>query len=146
MPFAPLLLTAVGAGVSIAGGIGQAGAQKQEIQAQQRMNDLKAGRERIQQIREARIKQGQVQQGAANSGAAMSSSATTGASGVFENAYGNIQYIGYEQQSGQAISTAKQQAANAGGVADIGRGIMEIGGAFANPENQRELGSIWQNL
>ena len=136
--FIPLALAAVGTGVSVAGAMGGVAAQKKAEDAQRRMNDLRAARDRTLQMRDARAKAADIQQRGVNQGAGASSSVTTGASGAFDQAYSNIQYIGYEQQTGDAISHAKQQEADAQGVAEMGKGIVDIGGAAAG--NAKLLG------
>ena len=132
MPWIPLAAAAIGLGTQVFGALQGQAAQKDAQVAQQRMDNLKAARERTQQIREANAKAAMIKQGAANSGAAASSSAITGASSVREQAYGNIQYIGYEQQTGEALARARQKELNAQGTADIGKGVTELGGTVAN--------------
>lgn len=137
MPWIPLAVMAVGAGAQIYGAVSGAAAQKEGMQAQQRMENLKAARERTQQVRNARAARAEIQQRGANQGAGMSSSVITGASGVSMEAAQNIQYTGYEQQTGQAMSLARQKQLNAEGVSSIGSGISEVAGTVFN--NRKEL-------
>lgn len=123
-------LAVAGAGVSVYGGMQQASAQKEAEQAQSRMESLKAARERTQQIRNANTARAGILQAGANQGAAGSSSVATGASGVTSEAMGNIQQIGYEEQTGLAISRAKQKQVNAQGLETLGSGITEMAGVF----------------
>lgn len=143
MPWIAAGAMAVGVGTSIYGAIAGGNAQKEQQQAQIRMDNLKAARERTMQIRNARAARAQIMQRGANQGAAGSSGVAGGAADVMGQAYGNIQYLGFEQQTGEAIAKARQKEINAAGVGDIGKGITEMAGTvFSNYEN---IGKIFDS-
>lgn len=141
MGFIGGLLNIVGSIFGLVGGLNQASAQKKELQAQQRMNDLKAARERMQQVREARIKRAQVEQSAANSGAADSSGAISGAQTVTSQIGQNIGFLNQQQGLSDRISHYKTTEINAQGIQAIGQGISALGDkATANSD---EIASIF---
>lgn len=133
-------MAAVGAGTSVVGGLQGAAAAKSAAQANSRMESLKAARERTTQIRNARAARAEIQQKGANQNAT-GSSVTTGASGVSMQAAGNIQYLGYEEQTGQALSTARQKELDAEGVKAIGGGISDMAGTIF--QNRKEIGGLF---
>jgi hypothetical protein len=56
-------------------------------------------------------------------------------------AAGNIQYLGYEEQTGQALSTARQKELDAEGVKAIGGGISDMAGTIF--QNRKEIGGLF---
>lgn len=139
-----LAVAAVGVGVAAYGASQQQAAQKSAAQSQQRMNSLSAARQRTQQIRESRAARANIEQKSANSGTAMSSSSQTGAAGVSAEAYGNIQYTGFEQQTGDALSKARQREADAQGIGSIGSSLVSMGGVMS--QNKQEIQSIGDSI
>lgn len=141
MPWIPLAVAGVGLGAQVYGAIAGGNAEKEAQQAQQRMDNLKAARERTNQIRQMRAARAQVLQRGANQGAGMSSGAAGGAATAAGEAYGNIQYIGFEQQTGEALSIARQKEINAQGTGAIGTAFENVGMTVFN--NRDELGAIF---
>lgn len=137
MPWVGLAIAGAGLVTSVAGSIAGGEAQKKAQQAQSNMENLQAARERTQQIRDSNTQAARITQGAVNQGAGDSSSAVAGAANAGTQAMSNIQYIGYQQQTGLAISAAKQQEVNAQGISAIGNGLTQLGGSVF--DNRKEL-------
>lgn len=130
--------------VSVKGQEAAADAQAQSQKLQGRLNDIRAQRDKTQQIREARMKRAIIEQNAANSGAGDSSSALGGAGEVTSNLASNIAYINTQQDYGKAISKQGVLGARAQGQEALGEGIAKIGATvFAN---RQEIGDEYNSV
>lgn len=125
-------LEVAGTATSIVGGVMGMNAQKEEVRARQRQQDLQAQQARLQQIRAARVQRANIVQGAASSGTGESSSAITGESGVVAKEEGNIQNIDDQQHIGQVIESAQMQQIQAKGIQSIGQGMTSVGGTIGD--------------
>ncbi len=137
---AALTLSAGGFVGKIIGGIQQNKAMKQEENQRANLEKLRAKRERVQQIRQARVQRAEILQAGANSGASESSSVQSGAAGVYAQAFSNISYINQQESIGQGIHNARQSQIDAQGTIMLGQGMQDIGGAiFANKQNIHDV-------
>jgi 3-keto-L-gulonate-6-phosphate decarboxylase len=132
---------AVGAGVSAIGQLKQGKARKDAESARAGLDQIKAHRERTQQIRAARIRAAEIAQTGENQGAGGSSSVAGGISSVQGQQFSNLQFIGAQESAGKAFSTAQQEMADAKGVQTLGTGISAIGGTIF--KNRQEVSDIF---
>lgn len=143
MPFlatAAAIAAIAGTAVSVVGAIKQGQAAKQEEEARANLEKIRAKRERVQQIRQARIQRAEILQQGANAGVGESSSVATGAAGVYGQAFSNISYINQQTSIGQSITNARQSQLDAQGVSVLGQGFADIGGTiFANRKNIQDV-------
>lgn len=116
----------IGTGVAVHGQSQQLKAAKRGEEAKARLEAIRTKRERTQQIREARIRRAEILQQGANAGVSESSSVQSGASGVYGQAFSNIQYLNQQESAGKAISSARQDEINAQGIQALGKGITDI--------------------
>lgn len=92
----------------------QATAQKESLSAQQKMADVEAQRQRIQQVRESRIRRAQILASSGNTGLGVGTSGVSGSiSSVGSQAASNIGMINQTQTFAAEASAANQRAADA---------------------------------
>lgn len=92
----------------------QATAQKESLRAQQKMADVEAQRQRIQQVRESRIRRAQILASSGNTGLGVGTSGVSGSvSSVGSQAASNIGMINQTQTFAAEASAANQRAADA---------------------------------
>ena len=110
-------------------------AQERAIATQQRAADLKAARDRVRSIREARIKRATLVARAEGAGVGGASGAQAGRQGVVQQLAGNLGFSQQVQGLGAQASAFNQQAAVAQGQAATWGAIGGIGQSiFSNSE------------
>lgn len=140
---AAISLAVAGTATATYGGIKQGQAAKEEERQRANLEKLRAKRERVQQIRQARIQRAEILQAGANSGAGESSSVQTGAAGTYAQAFSNISYINSQEAIGRGISEARQDQINAQGLQTLGKGMQDLGGIiFANAQDINDIFSL----
>ncbi len=126
----------MGPGFQVLGQVEAGKARKNEENLRASLEKIRAKRERVQQIRQARIQRAEILQQGANSGASESSSVQTGAAGTYAQAFSNIQYINTQEAIGRGLKESRQDAQDAAGLITLGKGIMDVAGmAFGNMQN-----------
>lgn len=108
------IIASIAAAGTVISSIQQSAAQKKSIEAQQKIADAQAARERIQAAREARIRRAQILASTGNQGIGAASSGPAGAvSSIGSQLGANIANINTIQNFAQQASKANQQAADA---------------------------------
>jgi len=112
--------------------------RKKSIAAQQRIADLKASRERVRAVREARVKRGMLAARAAGGGVSGASGAQAGQQGVISQLSGNLAFSQKVQDFGQQASLYNQNAADAqessakwGAIGGFGQSMFSAAGGFS---------------
>ncbi len=140
LAIASLVLGGIGTGMSVFGGLKAGKAAKQEEAHRASLEKLRAKRERVQQIRQARIQRAEILQQGENAGAGESSSVATGAAGTFAQAFSNISYINQQESIGRGITAARTDQIAGQGLATLGKGMQDVGGMiFANQKNIQDV-------
>lgn len=118
---APAIFAAISAAATVATAVVQYGAAKDQQKAQkqlQRQAALKAARERIQQIRQARIKAAQIEQQGEGAGVSASSGVQGGVGSVQSQLGSNLNFMDVTQIYGNKATNYLADAAKANSLAN----------------------------
>jgi len=109
-----------------------AGAQRQAIEAQRKSADVKAYRERVRAIREARVRRATVQAQASQGGVAQSSGAMGAVSSVSAQLGSNLSFVDRVQGYSREASIFEMKAASHQGAAAEMGAWSSVAGTFAS--------------
>lgn len=138
-----LAISATGAGAQGYGTIMGAAAQGRMARLQGQATQLRAARDRINMVREARIKTAMITQSAANSGTTGSSASAGGTGSVTSQLGSNLSFQNQQLQIGQGMTNAYQSIASAEGVEAIGGGLIKTGGTIF--QNRDQVNDIFRS-
>ena len=124
-------LTLFGTGASIMQGRSAARASRKSNELQQRIADIKAQRERVKLVGEARRKRAALAQSAELSGVAGSSGALAGQSGISSQAASGLSFLDQVGSLGRQSNVFAQQSANASSRGQMFGAVAGVAGSFA---------------
>lgn len=134
-------LSAAGTAFSVYQGNQAAKDQKKAMKAQQRASDLKAARERVQAVREARIRRASVVASAGQTGTGMSSGVAGGTGSIQSQLGGNLNFSLGQQALGREATSANISAAGHQADANMWSAVAGLGGSLIG--NSQQVSSLF---
>lgn len=125
-------LSALGSVAGIVGSFVQYSASQNAEEQRKKQMELEARRQRREQARKAQVSRAKATASATNQGAGQTSALLGGLAQIQNEASRNIVAINQDEEIGNKIFAANAKFAMGGLISNLGTGISNLGGAFAD--------------